>query len=56
MDSQKHFRVPIQSNSDINFYLSIYKDRLETNVPLQMTFVRPFLAIFRHMYVKLSQN
>ena len=29
---------------------------MEMNVPLQMTFVRPFLAIFCHMYAKLSQN
>ena len=39
-----------------NLQFNLHKDRLETNVPLQMTFVRPFLAIFRHMYVQLSQN
>ena len=28
------------------FTNGLHKDCLETNVPLQMTFVRPFLAIF----------
>ena len=32
------------------------KGCMETNVPLYMTFVRPFLAIFCHMYVQISQN
>ena len=32
------------------------KDCMKTNVPLYMTFVRPYMAIFCHMYVHLSQN